>query len=253
MTTYNPFSLKGKKILITGASSGIGKAITIECSKMEASVIITGRNLQRLEQTLSLMDKEGSGHQMIISDLSLESSVTELVSTINVNLDGIVHCAGFTIPKPFKFYDKEDLDSMMSVNFNAPFWLTQTLLKKKKISKGASIVFISSISGVWVSYMAGSLYSATKGAINGVAKGLALELASKNIRVNCVNPGMINTAILDSGVISDEQLKEDAQKYPLKRYGKPEEVAYGVIYLLSDASSWTTGSNLLIDGGYTLL
>lgn len=253
MTTYNPFSLKGKKILITGASSGIGKAIAIECSKMEASVIITGRNLQRLEQTLSLMDKEGSGHQMIISDLSLESSVTELVSTINVNLDGIVHCAGFTIPKPFKFYDKEDLDSMMSVNFNAPFWLTQTLLKKKKISKGASIVFISSISGVRVSYMAGSLYSATKGAINGVAKGLALELASKIIRVNCVNPGMINTAILDSGVISDEQLKEDAQKYPLKRYGKPEEVAYGVIYLLSDASSWTTGSNLLIDGGYTLL
>lgn len=253
MTTYNPFSLEGKKILITGASSGIGKAIAIECSKMGASVIITGRNLQRLEQTLSLMDKEGSDHQMIISDLSLESSVTELVSTINVNLDGIVHCAGFTIPKPFKFYDKEDLDSMMSVNFNAPFWLTQTLLKKKKISKGASIVFISSISGVWVSYMAGSLYSATKGAINGVAKGLALELASKNIRVNCVNPGMINTAILDSGVISDEQLKEDAQKYPLKRYGKPEEVAYGVIYLLSDASSWTTGSNLLIDGGYTLL
>lgn len=253
MTTYNPFSLEGKKILITGASSGIGKAIAIECSKMGASVIITGRNLQRLEQTLSLMDKEGSDHQMIISDLSLESSVTELVSTINVNLDGIVHCAGFTIPKPFKFYDKEDLDSMMSVNFNAPFWLTQALLKKKKISKGASIVFISSISGVWVSYMAGSLYSATKGAINGVAKGLALELASKNIRVNCVNPGMINTAILDSGVISDEQLKEDAQKYPLKRYGKPEEVAYGVIYLLSDASSWTTGSNLLIDGGYTLL
>ena len=168
-------------------------------------------------------------------------------------MDGIVHCAGFTIPKPFKFYDKEDLDSMMSVNFNAPFWLTQSLLKKKKISKGASIVFISSISGVWVSYVAGSLYSATKGAINGIAKGLALELASKNIRVNCVNPGMINTAILDSGIISDEQLKEDAQKYPLKRYGKPEEVAYGVIYLLSDASSWTTGSNLLIDGGYTLL
>lgn len=253
MTTYNPFSLEGKKILITGASSGIGKAIAIECSKMGASVIITGRNLQRLEQTLFLMDKEGSDHQMIVSDLYLESSVTELVSAINVNLDGIVHCAGFTIPKPFKFYDKEDLDSMMSVNFNAPFWLTQALLKKKKISKGASIVFISSISGVWVSYVAGSLYSATKGAINGVAKGLALELASKNIRVNCVNPGMINTAILDSGVISDEQLKEDAQKYPLKRYGKAEEVAYGVIYLLSDASSWTTGSNLLIDGGYTLL
>lgn len=250
---YNPFSLDGKKILVTGASSGIGKAIAIECSKMGAFVVITGRNLKRLEQTLSLMDNENFNHQIIVSDLSLESSVIDLANVIDGNLDGIVHCAGFTIPKPFKFYSKEDLKSMMSVNFDAPFWLTQTLVKKKKISKGASIVFISSISGVWVSYMAGSLYSATKGAINGVAKGLALELASKNIRVNCVNPGMINTSILDCGIISDEQLKEDAQKYPLKRYGKPEEVAYGVIYLLSDASSWTTGSNLLIDGGYTLL
>ena len=131
--------------------------------------------------------------------------------------------------------------------------LLQFLLKNKKNNKKSSIVFILSISGVYVSYIAGSLYSASKGAINGIVKGLALELAAKGIRVNSVNPGMIETNILESGVISNDQLNEDKKKYPLKRYGKPEEVAYAVIYLLSDASEWVMGSNLLIDGGYTLL
>ena len=168
-------------------------------------------------------------------------------------LDGIVHCAGFTIPKPFNFLNREDVNSVMDVNFIAPIFLTQFLLKNKKINKKSSIVFISSISGVYVSYIAGSLYSASKGAINGIVKGLALELAAKGIRVNSVNPGMIETNILESGVISNDQLNEDKKKYPLKRYGKPEEVAYAVIYLLSDASEWVMGSNLLIDGGYTLL
>ena len=121
------------------------------------------------------------------------------------------------------------------------------------MGKGSSIVFISSISGPYVSYIGGSMYSASKGAIDGVAKGMAIELASKSIRVNCVNPGMIETNILSSGEISEEQLKEDTKRYPLGRYGKPEEVAHAVIYLLSDASSWVTGTNLKIDGGYTLL
>jgi NAD(P)-dependent dehydrogenase (short-subunit alcohol dehydrogenase family) len=141
----------------------------------------------------------------------------------------------------------------MKVNFEAPIFLTQQILKQKKIEKEASIVFISSISGVFCSSIGGSAYSASKGAINGVVKNLAIELASQAIRVNSVNPGMIHTNIFEAGVISQEQLEEDMQKYPLKRYGKPEEVAYAVIYLLSDASKWVTGSNLLIDGGYTCL
>ena len=168
-------------------------------------------------------------------------------------LDGVVHCAGFTIPKPFVFLSKDDVDAVMKVNFSTPVFLTQKLLKSKKINKKASIVFISSISGVYVSSVAGSLYSASKGAVNGIVKGMAIELAAKQIRVNSVNPGMIETNIFSAGIISEEQLNEDKKKYPLKRYGKPEEVAYAVIYLLSEASSWTTGSNILIDGGYTLL
>jgi NAD(P)-dependent dehydrogenase (short-subunit alcohol dehydrogenase family) len=249
---YNPFSLEKKTILVTGASSGIGKAIAIECSKMGATVIITARNEKRLNETLDLMDNKNL-HQLILADLSNENELDYIVESITGHLDGIVQCAGFTISKPFQFLSKENIRHIMSINFEAPMLLTHRLLKKKKMSNPASIVFISSISGVYCSYVAGSAYSASKGAINGIAKSLAIELASKNIRVNSVNPGMIDTHILDVGIITKEQLEEDKKRYPLKRYGKPEEVAYAVIYLLSDASSWVTGSNLIIDGGYTLL
>lgn len=247
---YNPFSLKDKTILVTGASSGIGRAIAIECSKMGASVIITARNEQRLQETL--LEMEGEQNKSIIADLSIDEDIDKLANEIP-KIDGIVHCAGFTIPKPFNFISKDDVDSVMKVNFTTPVFLTQKLLKTKKINRGASIVFISSISGVYISAVAGSLYSASKGAVNGIVKGMAIELASKQIRVNSVNPGMIETNIFSEGTISEAQLNEDKKRYPLKRYGKPEEVAYAVIYLLSEASSWTTGSNILIDGGYTLL
>lgn len=249
---YNPFSLSEKNILVTGASSGIGQAIAIECSKMGATVILTARNGERLQETLQQMECMEK-HSIIQADLSKEEDIERLVAFISYKLDGIVQCAGFTIPKLFQFISKEELQGVMGVNFEAPVYLTQLLLKKKKISKPSSIVFISSISGVFISSIAGSLYSASKGAINGIVKGLAIELASKNIRVNCVNPGMIFTDIFKDGAITREQLEEDAKRYPLKRYGKPEEVAHAVIYLLSDASSWVTGTNLLIDGGYTLL
>jgi len=249
---YNPFSLEGKTILVTGASSGIGRAIAVECSKMGAQLIITARNEERLKDTLSLMDNPDL-HQLLLADLSNEKDVADLESFITGKLDGIVQCAGFTIPKPFQFLSKEDVHNVMAVNFVAPVLLTQLLLKKKKINNTASIVFISSINGVLCSSPGGSIYAASKGAINGIVKNLAIELATKRIRVNSVNPGMVQTSIYESGIISEEQFEEDMKRYPLKRYGKPEEVAYAVIYLLSDASQWVTGSNLVIDGGYTLL
>ena len=249
---YNPFSLEKKRILVTGASSGIGRAVAIECSRMGADVVLTARNEERLRQTLLQMECP-QRHCLLLGDLAQSESLTRIVESIDLPLNGVVHCAGFTIPKPFSFVSENDMDTIMKVNFEAPAFLSQKLLKGKKIQKGGSIVFISSISGVWTTQIGSSLYSASKGAINGLAKNLALELAPKSIRVNCVNPGMIDTAIFDSGKISKEQLEEDAKHYPLKRYGHPEEVAHAVVYLLSDASSWVTGSNLLIDGGYTLL
>ena len=247
---YNPFSLENKTILVTGASSGIGKAIAIECSKMGAQVVITGRNEQRLQETYGQL--EGAQPAYIVADLTKKEDIETLANQID-GLNGLINCAGLTIPKPFKFLQEEDIQEVMTVNFNAPLLLTQLLVKKKKLQKASSIVFISSISGTKVSYIAGSIYSASKGAINGICKGLALELAPQQIRVNTVVPGMVETNIVSGGEVTQEQMEADKQKYPLKRYGKPEEVAYAVVYLLSDASSWVTGSNLLIDGGYTLL
>jgi NAD(P)-dependent dehydrogenase (short-subunit alcohol dehydrogenase family) len=247
---YNPFSLEGKTILVTGASSGIGKAIAIECSKMAASLIITGRNKERLQETYDSL--VGENHKQIIADISDSEQLISLINEIT-ELSGLVNCAGYTKPIPFQFINETDLSEIMHVNFLAPVLLTQKLIKNKKISKGGSIVFISSISGTYVSSVSGSMYSASKGAVNGISKAMAIELAAKLIRVNNICPGMIDTNIFSSGEITKEQLELDKQKYPLKRYGKPEEVAYAAIYLLSDAAKWVTGSNILIDGGYTLL
>jgi NAD(P)-dependent dehydrogenase (short-subunit alcohol dehydrogenase family) len=247
---FNPFSIEGKTIFVTGASSGIGRATSIECSKMGAKLIISGRNPPALQETFDQL--EGIGHIQILADLVNAQDVANIVDQLS-SLDGVVHCAGFTITTPFQFVNEKDLSAIMQVNFMAPALISQALIKKKKLNKGASVVFISSVSGVYCSSIGGSMYSASKGAINGLVKGMALDLASKGIRVNCVNPGMINTNIFAEGVITKEQLNEDKKRYPLNRYGQPEEVAYAIIYLLSDATKWITGSNLLIDGGYTLL
>ncbi len=247
---YNPFSLSGKTLLITGVSSGIGKATAIECSKMGATILGTGRNQERLNETYHKL--EGVNHLMISSDLANEDGIEKLLSQIT-SVDGVVHCAGLIKNVPFQFATREHLDEVLNINFYAPAELTRKLLKAKKIAKNGSIVFISSISGVFCSAIASTIYSSSKGAVNGLVKGLALDLAPKAIRVNSVNPGFIQTNFFAEGVISEEQLSDDLKKYPLKRFGQPEEVAYAVIYLLSDASKWVTGSNLLIDGGYTLL
>lgn len=250
--TYNPFSLEGKNILVTGASSGIGRAIAVECSRMGANVVATARDETRLAETLAAMDSSGR-HKSVIADLSDGAALEALVESIETPLDGVVQCAGLMIPKPFQFLSEDDVDAVMSVNFYAPVVLSRLLLKKKKLANQSSIVFVSSINGVKVTSVGSSVYAASKGAINGIAKTMALELAVKGVRVNCVNPGMVETAILSEDDFTQEQKSEDAKRYPLKRYGRPEEVAYATIYLLSDASAWTTGTNLLIDGGYTLL
>jgi NAD(P)-dependent dehydrogenase (short-subunit alcohol dehydrogenase family) len=153
----------------------------------------------------------------------------------------------------FPFIDAESLSSVMDVNFTAPALLSAQMVKRKKLTKNSSIVFLSSISGNVCVGGGNSIYSASKAAINGLMKNMALDLAAKSIRVNSVCPGMVDTAIFDNEIISKEQLEEDRKRYPLKRYGKPEEIAWAVMYLLSDASKWVTGSSLLIDGGYTLL
>lgn len=247
--TYNPYSLEGKTILVTGASSGIGRATAIECSKMGAKLIITARNESRLSQTFQAL--EGDGHQMILCDLSSESEIDKMVAELP-EVQGLVNNAGFTKILPLQFVSSEDLNSILQLNAVAPMLLLQKLLKKKKLKKGASVVFTSSLAGMGLSSVGNSMYTASKGAISAYIRCAALELAPKNIRINAVCPAMVDTGILESGTITKEQLEEDIKNYPLGRYGQPNDIAWAMVYLLSDASSWVTGDNLIIDGGLTL-
>lgn len=246
---YNPFTLENKTILVTGSSSGIGKTTAIECSKLGAKVVVTGRNEERLNQTLA--ELEGEGHLAIVADLSSEEGINVLVDQCP-QIDGLVNNAGSTIMVPTQFISRDKLMQVLEVNTVAPIMLTQQLLKKKKLGKGSSVVITDSISGVKIASPGNVLYSTSKSAINGFVKNAALDLASKIIRVNAVCPGMIDTHILDNGSVTAEDVEADMKKYPLRRYGKPEEVAYAIIYFLSDASGFTTGANLVIDGGFTL-
>lgn len=246
MTTFNPFTLEGKTILVTGASSGIGRGIAIACSKMGATVIINGRNEQRLAETMTEM--QGEENLSLAADLSDSNSLTGMVSRLP-KLDGIVHCAGIGQRVLCKQLQEADLDTMMDVNFKAPVMLQTEILKQKKINKSASIVFIASIASDSPS-IGNAVYSASKGAIISYANCLALELAPRQIRVNCILPAMIWTDLILKGGITEEELKEDEKKYPLKRYGKPEDIANLSIYLLSNAAAWMTGSSIKITGGY---
>ena len=245
MEEFNPFSLKGKTILVTGASSGIGRGIAIACSKMGASVVINGRNVQKLKETLSQM--AGEQNSISVADLSSSEQLATMVGSLP-KLDGIVHCAGIGERVLCKQVEEKDLDQMMDVNFKAPVMLQTEILKQKKINKSASVVFIASIA--YDSPTIGNaLYSASKGAIISYSNCLALELAPRQIRVNCVLPAMVWTDLIFKGGLTEEDLREDEKKYPLKRYGKPEDIANLCIYLLSDASSWMTGSKIHITGG----
>ena len=248
--SYNPYSLEGKTILVTGASSGIGKATAIECSKLGARVVITGRDEARLQQTLSSL--EGEGHVVITADLGEDDGIRFLVERVPV-LNGIVHAAGISDTVLFQFLKKERLENIFNINFFAPVVLSQFLLKKKSLQKGGSIVIVPSIDGPVTAHIGNSMYSATKGALSAMMQNMSIELASKGIRVNAVLPGMTETPLIHNDDITQEQLNKDMELYPLKRYADPREIAWAIIYLLSDASTFTIGASLVVDGGFTIL
>lgn len=238
------FSLIGKTILVTGASSGIGKAIAIVCAEQGANVVLTGRSVLGLNDTLSLMS--GEGHIVIPTDLMIAEQRSALVEQVP-ELDGLVQCAGVMNRVPCKSIGQEDIDSVFAPNVEAPILLQAELLQERKIKKGASIVYMASIAPRSAE-TGNALYSASKAAIIAYAKCLSLELAPRQIRVNCISPAMVWTDLALSGA-TKEELEQDQATYPLKRYGKPEDVANAAVYLLSEASSWMTGSTVEITGG----
>ena len=243
--SYNPFTLEGKIILVTGASSGIGRGVAVACSKMGATVVLNGRSQQKLDETFSQL--AGDGHTVLAADLTDKDAVARMIVE-TPKLDGIVHCAGIGQRVLCKQLKERDVNSVMDANFKGPVLLQQALLEAKKVNKGASIVFIASVA-TWSPSIGNAVYSASKGAIVSYANCLSLELAPRQIRVNCISPAMVWTDLVLQDGIDEEQLKEDEQKYPLKRYGTPEDIAHLAVYMLSDASSWMTGSNVKISGG----
>ena len=248
MNNYNPYSLDGMTILITGASSGIGRATAIECSKLGANVILVARNEERLKIVLN--ELEGEGHEYVSCDLTSFESVFEMVDTLPL-LDGVVLNAGITKLSPISFLKEDDLDSTFALNTKSPILTFQKLAKKRKLKKGCSVVFTSSIAGLGAAAVGEAAYMASKGAISAFVKGAALEMSRKGVRVNAVCPGMVQTEMIDAYGL-DEDNNPDLANYPLGRYGQPKDIALAIIYLLSDASSWVTGSNLIIDGGLTI-
>lgn len=241
----NPFSLKRKTILVTGASSGIGRQACISIANMGGFVIATARNEERLNETISMLP--GDNHKIIKAELTDMTAIENLSSNID-EINGIVHCAGIVKLIPSKFYTKEDIRRFNEINYEAPILLTSTLLKKRKIAESSSIIFIASVAS-HVGIIGNGLYSGTKGALEAITKVLALELASKKIRVNCISPATVKTPLID-GFGFQKEVELNIQKHPLG-LGNPEDVANCCIFLLSDASRWITGSNLIIDGGYS--
>lgn len=243
---YNPYSLEGKTILITGASSGIGQATAIECSKLGANVIILGRNEERLKATISQM--EGDNNSYLKCDFSDSSNLDSLIDQLP-KLDGLVNNAGVGNMTPISFIKEKDLEEIFKVNTFSPILLLKLLSKKKLLKKNSSVVFTSSVAGLGAASTGNGIYTASKGALSAFIKVAALELATKGIRVNAVCPGMTRTPLIENESVQEEELQKDMERYPLKRYADPKEIAWGIIYLLSDASSFVTGDNLVIDGG----
>lgn len=253
MNQYNPFSLENKTILITGASSGIGRQCAIDCSKMGAKVVLIGRNKERLDDTFSQL--EGDGHMVVAFDLTNSVELKDMVADIVNNMgliNGVLHCAGISDTLPLKLLNHDVLDRFFHNNVYSAIELTREVCSVKNVSKGgASIVFFSSIMGC-VGESGKSLYSMTKGALISAARSLACEYAKKKIRFNCVSPGAILTPINESlPHMADPEKRQALSDRHLLGLGEVSDVSNACIYLLSDASRWVTGQNLIVDGGYT--
>jgi len=243
----NPFDLSGKKILVTGASSGIGFETCRAIVRQGGTFIAVARRVDFLEK---LIEECGNQNSFIVADLSQMDDIKAIVDAIE-NIDGIVHSAGIVSLAPVKFYSEQLMNEMRSINFDSITYLVNLIFKKKKINKGSSIVLVSSVAGLF-GMKGNGIYAATKGALIAISKVWANEFAVSKTRVNCVSPGMVKTEITSKSIenLSLEVIQEDEKKYPLG-YGTPEQVADPIVFLLSDASSWITGQNLVLDGGRT--
>lgn len=248
------FNIEGKLIIITGASSGIGQQCAITCSKMGARLVLLGRSQERLKETFDMLENQ-SEHISFLLDLVKYDKTADVISEIvklKGKISGLINCAGISTTLAFNAISTQKMEHFFQTNVMGAMNLTKHVLKNTHFSEqGGSIVFISSVMGL-VGEKGKSLYSLTKGSLIATSRSMAIELAPRKIRVNCISPGVVKTPMSQKAVYSnsEESLKEMISLHPLG-LGKPEDIAYASVYLLSDASNWITGTNLIVDGGYT--
>ena len=247
--SYNPFTLNGKTILVTGAAGGIGSEVARTCARSGARVVLTDVREDALQVVLDVLPDVGTPHMMVKADLTQSDDLKYLVEECPA-LDGFVCNAGVMKLVPIPFISEEELTRIQQINLNAPIMLTRLLLKKKKLIRGSSIVFTASAAGIYRVSPGNAIYATTKCGIDAFMRTVALEMGPKGIRCNSVNPGMVETPLISG--FSEEEKNREMQNYPLRRFAQPEDVALGIVYLLSDASSFVTGTALKIDGGMTL-
>lgn len=242
----NPFSLEGRRILVTGASSGIGEAAARMCANMGANVIACGRNTERLETVVAGL--AGSGHQMVVGDLTDPAARQAVVDAVPA-LDGCVFSAGVVSLAPMRMVSQRHLDALFAVNYNSPILLTQALLAKRKLAPGASLVYVSALAEHTAPFATG-VYSGTKGALESTVRTIASEIAKQNMRANCVSPGYVATPMMDGlrSVMNSDSKMEMAALGPIE----PDDVAAGIVYLLAPASRWVSRTSVPIDAGLTL-
>lgn len=242
----NPFSLEGRQILVTGASSGIGEAAARLCAQMGARVIACGRNVERLEAVVAGL--AGSGHQTIVGDLTDPAARQALVEAVP-QLDGCVFSAGVAALAPMRMASQRHLDTLFAVNYDSPILLTQALLAKRKFAPGASLVYVSALAEHTAPFATG-VYSGTKGALTSTVRTIATEVAKQGMRANCVSPGYVATPMMD-GLQSVMNSDDKMQLAPLGSI-EPEDVAAGIVYMLAPASRWVSRTSMPIDAGLTL-
>ena len=249
----NPFSLQGKTVVITGASSGIGRECAFQCSRMGAKIVALGRNEQRLNDLTNSL--EGEGHKMWTFDLTNLDDINNLVNDIHDNygkIDGFVHSAGVEKTAPSKLLSPSDYENLLRINTISAFEFIRQLCQVKYFNHGGSVILIASITAL-IARNGLTAYSASKGALISGARTLALEYAKRRIRVNTISPGTIKTPLMEQylSTLSESDREKRLAGFPLG-IGNPSDIAHACVYLLSDASQWMTGQNLIIDGGYTI-
>lgn len=251
MDFANPFSLNGKRILVTGASSGIGRQIAVSCAHMGARIIGVGRDEARIKETQKILDQISSVHQMVSAELTDPAGRDAVVAALGGQpVQGVAHVAGISRLMPVRMFTEKHMRELQAINVEAPMLLTQALLKRTLVADGGSILFMASIAA-HIGVPGVAMYSGTKAALVAIMRSLSMEVSKRSIRANCLSPALVRSPLFDATAKMLSSMETEENNYPLG-FGKPQDVANAAIYFLSDASSWVTGTTLVMDGGLTV-